>query len=145
MTSYTTIPWHNINILEFRSDALLCITPQLVAFATCFVLFEATCCFDVGTTLTEEALSSDDPDGKTALVHSVCVRADSRRKGLASRLMSLYIEQLKKLALQGELDTVMLCCKDCLVDTTQVSNSEVQIGHGVASGQKLVERARMPD
>mmetsp|Transcript_15894 Transcript_15894/g.42378 ORF Transcript_15894/g.42378 Transcript_15894/m.42378 type:complete len:349 (+) Transcript_15894:82-1128(+) len=67
-----------------------------------------------GDQLTEEALGSNVPDGRTALVHSVCVRPGRRGRGLAARMLARYVESLRAAAERGELALAMLCCKENL-------------------------------
>lgn len=38
-----------------------------------------------GSSLTHESMSSHDPEGSTLALHSVCVAAEHRRQGLATR------------------------------------------------------------
>lgn len=44
--------------------------------------------------LTEESMSGHDPDGPLVCIHSVVVRADARRRGVASALVREYLRRL---------------------------------------------------
>lgn len=47
--------------------------------------------------VTDESMSVHDPEGKTICLHSVCVSPDYRKQGIATKLMSKWIEQLKQI------------------------------------------------
>eukprot|EP00440_Ansanella_granifera_P006601 gb/GFBE01007156.1/.p1 GENE.gb/GFBE01007156.1/~~gb/GFBE01007156.1/.p1 ORF type:complete len:183 (+),score=31.49 gb/GFBE01007156.1/:1-549(+) len=64
----------------------------------------------------EESMSVDDPDGRTVCVHSVCVREDRRRRGLALHMLSAYVEQMRSLAKDQLCEASMLLCKSHLVE-----------------------------
>lgn len=104
----------SLEALSFRMNHV----PQLflVAFSGCEVVGFICGTRGVGDRLEEEALSSDDPQGKTALIHSVCVREDRRGAGLATRLLAAYVAHLREQAARGELELAMLCCKAPLRD-----------------------------
>lgn len=46
-----------------------------------------TCC--KGNTLTHETMSEHDPEGTTLCVHSVCVRGDKQRQGIALKMLKV--------------------------------------------------------
>ncbi|KAL6778770.1 hypothetical protein ACKKBF_B04715 [Auxenochlorella protothecoides x Auxenochlorella symbiontica] len=58
-------------------------------------------------------MSSHDPEGSTLALHSVCVAAEHRRQGLATRLLKAYIQYVQVTAPQ--ISTMVLLCKDHLV------------------------------
>lgn len=46
--------------------------------------------------VTDESMSVHEPHGKTICLHSVCVSPDYRKQGIATKLMTSWIEQLKQ-------------------------------------------------
>ncbi|KAJ2357294.1 hypothetical protein IWW50_004967 [Coemansia erecta] len=46
--------------------------------------------------VTHESMSTHDPQGTTACVHSVCVAPEWQRKGLATKLLNLYTESIRE-------------------------------------------------
>lgn len=46
--------------------------------------------------VTDESMSCHEPKGKTICLHSVCVSPDYRKQGIATKLMTKWIEQLKQ-------------------------------------------------
>lgn len=46
--------------------------------------------------VTDESMSVHELDGKTICLHSVCVSPDYRKQGIATKLMTTWIEQLKQ-------------------------------------------------
>ncbi|KAI8361825.1 acyl-CoA N-acyltransferase, partial [Choanephora cucurbitarum] len=47
--------------------------------------------------VTDESMSQHQEDGKTICLHSVCVSPDHRQKGIATKMMTAWIEQLKQI------------------------------------------------
>jgi ribosomal protein S18 acetylase RimI-like enzyme len=45
--------------------------------------------------VTDESMSVHEPNGQTICLHSVCVSPDYRKQGIATKLMTKWIEQLK--------------------------------------------------
>ncbi|VDC03805.1 unnamed protein product [Peniophora sp. CBMAI 1063] len=56
-------------------------------------------------TLTHASMSTHEPGGRSACIHSVCVREDRKRKGIASALLKEY---LARLAATKSVDRVLL-------------------------------------
>jgi arylalkylamine N-acetyltransferase len=52
--------------------------------------------------VTDESMSFHESDGKTICLHSVCVSPDYRKQGIATKLMTKWIEQLKQVNAQEE-------------------------------------------
>lgn len=49
-----------------------------------------------GDLVTDESMSVHNPKGTTVCLHSVCVSPDHRKQGIATKLMTNWIEQLKE-------------------------------------------------
>lgn len=47
--------------------------------------------------VTDESMSVHEPNGKTVCLHSVCVSPDYRKQGIATKLLTNWIEQLKQI------------------------------------------------
>ena len=54
-------------------------------------------------TLTEETMSTHDPDGTALCIHSVCVTRDHRRQGVATRMLEAYVRFVQHIAPQVEV------------------------------------------
>jgi predicted GNAT family N-acyltransferase len=63
--------------------------------------------------VTDESMSTHEPNGKTVCLHSVCVSPDYRKQGIATRLMTTWIEQLRQLK---KYNRIALMSRPQLVD-----------------------------
>ena len=58
-------------------------------------------------------MSEHDPDGQTLCLHSVCVAAEQRRRGIASRMLKAYLQYVAQSCPQAQ--SVHLICKKNLI------------------------------
>lgn len=67
--------------------------------------------------VTDESMSVHEPQGRTVCLHSVCVSPNHRHQGIATKLMSKWIEQLKQVnaTLGKKYDRVALLSRPQLV------------------------------
>ena len=75
---------------------------------------ESPCGYICGTlttssTLTHESMEHHEPEGSFLCIHSVCVGADSRRKGLARAALRAYAEAVQQAS--QPLSGMLLICK----------------------------------
>ena len=64
--------------------------------------------------LTEESMGEHDPAGTTLCIHSVCVAAAERRKGLGSRMMKAYVAYVAQSL--PHIKHYHLLCKEHLIE-----------------------------
>ncbi|KAG2237009.1 acyl-CoA N-acyltransferase [Thamnidium elegans] len=55
-----------------------------------------------GDLVTDESMSVHERNGRTICLHSVCVSPDYRKQGIATKLMTKWIEQLKQVNTKEE-------------------------------------------
>ena len=63
--------------------------------------------------LTHDSMSKHDPNGHTLCIHSMCVAAESQRKGIATRMLKVYLQYVQQSCPQAQ--TVQLICKERLI------------------------------
>ncbi|CAG9462439.1 unnamed protein product [Pedinophyceae sp. YPF-701] len=63
--------------------------------------------------LTHESMSKHEPGGQTLCIHSVCVEAHLRRRGIATRMLRVYPSFVK--ASQPQVRHLRLICKEDLI------------------------------
>ena len=64
-------------------------------------------------TLTHESMSKHDPEGHTLCIHSVCIAAESQRKGIARRMLQAYVAYVQQTCPQ--IRSLQLICKQHLI------------------------------
>ena len=62
--------------------------------------------------LTDESMSTHEPDGTTLCIHSVVVDATYRRQGLATWMLLEYVERVRE---AGVATRILLICKEYLL------------------------------
>lgn len=67
--------------------------------------------------LTEESMGAHEPEGNLLAVHSVCVAAAHRRRGVATRLLQAYLAFVQQST--PALEEVRLICKEPLIPLYQ--------------------------
>ena len=63
-------------------------------------------------TLTDESMSTHEPDGTTLCIHSVVTSESWRRKGVATWMLAQYLQKVMELK---SVTRVLLICKEPLV------------------------------
>jgi GNAT superfamily N-acetyltransferase len=73
--------------------------------------------------LTHESMAQHHPDGPLLCLHSVCVAAEHRRKGVASAMLREYLQQQKQIIAVTEaaarVRAIALICKENLIPLYQ--------------------------
>uniref|UniRef100_A0A7S0WTU9 N-acetyltransferase domain-containing protein n=1 Tax=Chlamydomonas leiostraca TaxID=1034604 RepID=A0A7S0WTU9_9CHLO len=85
-----------------------------------------------GDELTHETMSTHDPDGVTLCVHSVCVREDMRRKGVALKMLKAYLQYVQATT---PLKSVRLICKSGLIPLYEKAGFQLVGPSSVVHGQ----------
>ncbi|XP_045157930.2 uncharacterized protein LOC123524090 [Mercenaria mercenaria] len=66
-----------------------------------------------GKELTHESMNMHIPNGESVCIHSVVVRKDQRRKGIALQMLQEFVERVK--AEQVDVARILLICKSNLI------------------------------
>lgn len=66
------------------------------------------------TVVTSQCMHVHSPNGQTLCIHSVCVKTQYRRKGIAFKLLTHYVTTYVKQNISG-LSIITLICRDYLI------------------------------
>jgi len=85
----------------------------------------------------EESMATNVPTGKLLAIHSVVVREEYRRKGIASAMLKRYVEKIQVENTDGSIESIVLLAKSSLLGFYVKSGFQVNRPSPIIHGKDL--------